>query len=108
MYHLFRAVKERLERLLMAEAPLLQDSLTGTNKIILSDSKDFTWENFNHRYREVVMQDSTSSCTGREVAGGYEGMPEYAIKSINNDSNELINDGSFNKDWTTANNEFVS
>jgi hypothetical protein len=103
MYHIFKAVKNRLEDLLMAEAFLSEDSLTGTSRIKLTNTSNFNWQNFNKKYPEIIMQDNTPACTGRVISGGYEGMPSYNVQSINNSSNEIVVNSTFEKDWTVAN-----
>lgn len=105
MYHIFIAVKNRIQNLIMASEPLIEDSLVGTNTIKLGDSKNFIWENFNKRYAQVILQDNDS--TGRRVSGGYEGMTEYTIIDIDNESNELRISGEFEKNWTVANNSKI-
>jgi len=103
MFHLYKAVANRMERLLMASANLSEDCLSGSNILNLSDSSDFTWENLNIRYPEVVLQDSTSVCTGKPIPGGYDGMPEYDVINVSNEKNEIILDGNVSKDWLVSN-----
>ena len=101
MYHLYKAVKDRMERLLMAEVNLSQDSLSGTKKIYLESTEDFNWQNFNSKYPEIIIQDSDS--TGRQISGGYEGIPQYSVVDIDGPNSEITIQGSFTKDWTVAN-----
>ncbi len=103
MYHLFKAVKDRLENLLMAEENLSEDALTGTNLIKVSSTKYFNWQNFNNKYPEIVLQDGTAGCSGRPIAGGYEGMPQYDISSIDQVNKEITLKSNVEKDWTVSN-----
>ena len=104
MYHIFDAMKNRMEELLMPSANLIFDASTGDNVLKVDDASDFNWQGFYAQYPEVAIMDNNSS--GRLLpGGGYQGIDIHNL--ANAYSNSIVLDSNVEQNWLVSDNAKV-
>jgi len=103
MYPLYKALANRVEELLKAETPLIQDSLTGSTRLSVSDSDLFNWRSLNLTNNDVLIFDDDS--TGVPTEDGFEGYEANFIQNVF--ENEIILVNGVSRDWLASKNAII-
>jgi len=100
MYNLYRAVQQRLETLLTAEATLTSDLLTGETEVFVDDATNFGTESIIGDYNNILLYDSAT--TGKRIEGGYQGTEIVNADSVYVTSNKINLKTAVTRDWLTS------
>jgi len=95
MYGLYKTVRDRLKRYLMASESLTADSLIGTNTVTVADSDSFEFQGLTDDYPTVILMDNET--TGQRIEEGYAGAELINVSSV--DGPTITFDSNLTDDW---------
>jgi len=98
MYGLYRTVRDRLRRYLMASETLTVDGLTGASTLTVADSDSFGFEGLIDEYPTVVLMDNET--TGERTDTGILGAELINVDSVDGPTINLASN--LTGDWLTS------